>query len=339
MNSLPIFVSIVCVTRNQASQLECLIKSVSSQLSPHVRDYEFIIIDNASTDHSSDVLEKLTGANGLPNIQVYALTKKVTVDIAVWVGIENALGDFIAVFDPETDDISFLPEMLAKAASGVDIVFASNKEKPVRSYAYRVAYAIFNVLFQLFTGVNLTKEAPNYRVISRHAANFILRHPQQSTMAYRYLPAAGGFSRASMEYSAVLDKKNVKRLRTNIERGIRLLFSTTQIPMRIVTGLTLFGAVINLLYSVYVVVIGIMKTDVAPGWISLSLQQSGMFFLVSLVLMVLGEYILHVVSLANGAPLYHIGRELTSAHMSHKKRLNIDAPPHTTQPVGDRQMP
>jgi len=329
MNPLPIFASIVYVVRNQAYQLEEFIQKASSQLSPHVRDYEFIIVDNASTDQSIGVLEKLTGEHGLPNLQIYALTKKVTIDIAAWVGIENSLGDFIAVVDPETDDVSFLPEMLAKAATGVDIVFANNKIKPARSYSYRAAHAVFNALFRLFTGVNLTKEAQNYRVLSRRVANFVLQHPQQSTMAYRYLPATGGFSRISMEYSAAPDRKNVKRLRENIGRGVRLLFSTTQIPMRIVTVLTLFGAAINLLYSIYVVIVGIIKSDVAPGWISLSLQQSGMFFLISLVLMVLGEYILHVVSLANGAPLYHVGREFTSERMIHKERLNIEiaAPP------------
>ncbi len=62
--------------------------------------------------------------------------------------------------------------------------------------------------------------------------------------------------------------------------------------MRMVTSLSLFGAVANVLYSIYVVGISLFKVDVEPGWVSLSLQQSGMFFLISLVLLVLGEYIL-----------------------------------------------
>lgn len=94
--------------------------------------------------------------------------------------------------------------------------------------------------------------------------------------------------------------------------------------MRLVTSFSLFGAVANLFYSIYVVAIGILKTDVAPGWISLSLQQSGMFFLISLVLLVLGEYILNMVSLSNEGPLYHVGQEFTSARMTRRERLNIE---------------
>ena len=94
--------------------------------------------------------------------------------------------------------------------------------------------------------------------------------------------------------------------------------------MRLVTSLSLFGAAINLIYAVYIVAIGIFQTDVAPGWVSMSLQQSGMFFLISLVLLVLGEYILHMARLSNEGPLYHIGQEFTSVRMIRREKLNIE---------------
>lgn len=78
------------------------------------------------------------------------------------------------------------------------------------------------------------------------------------------------------------------------------------------------------MYSIYVLAIGILKTDVAPGWVSFSLQQSGMFFLISLVLLVLGEYILNMASLSNEGPLYHVGQEFTSARMTRREKLNIE---------------
>ena len=47
-----------------------------------------------------------------------------------------------------------------------------------------------------------------------------------------------------------------------------------------------------------------------------------MFFLISLVLLVLGEYILHIESLSNEGPLYHVGQEFTSARMTRREKLN-----------------
>jgi glycosyltransferase involved in cell wall biosynthesis len=323
MTFFPVFLSIVFVVRNQSSQTQKILSDAASCIAALVSDYEIIIVDNASDDDSISVFKTLTAENGLPNLQIYALTKEVDADTASWVGLENALGDFVAVIDPLADDIEFLPEMLDKAVSGADVVFANNQQKAPQSFSYRVSYAVYNGLYKHFNGIHLAKEAPQYRVLSKRVVNFILQHPQPA-MTYRYLPATGGFARVNLNYSAAPKLTHAKRLGDSIDRGMRLLVSTTRAPMRLVTSLSLFGAVANLVYSVYVVAVGFLKTDVAPGWISLSLQQSGMFFLISLVLLVLGEYILHMVSLSNEGPLYHVGQEFTSARMTRREKLNIE---------------
>jgi polyisoprenyl-phosphate glycosyltransferase len=319
----PVFLSVVFVVRNQSAQLADILRVASQQVASYVSDYELIIVDNASDDESVGILKTLTAPHGLPNLQVYALTKEVSSDTAAWVGLENALGDFVAVIDPLADDIAFLPQMLDKAVSGADVVFANNRQKPRQSVAYRLANAAFHAIYKSFNGIDLAKDAPSYRVLSKRVINFILQHPQPS-VTYRHLPASGGFARVNMEYSAAPIAGSVKRLGESVDRGMRLLVSTTHAPMRLVTSLSLFGAVANLVYSIYVVAIGIFKSDVAPGWISLSLQQSGMFFLISLVLLVLGEYILHMATLSNEGPLYHVAQEFTSARITRKEKLNIE---------------
>lgn len=320
---MPIFFTLVISIRNQAEQITPLLAEVSQMLGELVSDHEIVIVDNASDDDSLLRLKALTDQDGLPNLQVYALTKEVDADTAAWVGLENALGDFVAVIDPLNDDISFLPEMLDKAVRGADVVFANNEQKSAQSLTYRGAYFMFNLLYKWFNGIHLAKEAPQYRVLSKRVINFILQHPQPAT-TYRHLPATGGFAKINLSYSAKPKIPHKKRLGDSIDRGMRMLVSTTRAPMRLVTTLSLFGAVINLVYSVYVVAVAFIKTDVAPGWVSLSLQQSGMFCLISLVLLVLGEYILNMVSLQNEGPLYHVGQEFTSARMTRREKLNIE---------------
>lgn len=323
MDLFPCFLSVVFVVRNQSEKIESLLRQATSAIAPRVADYELIVVDNASNDDSVATLKRLTGVQGLANLQVYALTKEVDDDTAFWVGLENALGDYVAVIDPFVDDIDFVLSMLDKAVNGADVVFASNKQRPAQSLAYRAANAIFHYVYNRFNGVHLAKEAPQYRILSKGVVNFILQHPQPA-LTYRHLPATGGFSRAHLEYSAKPQASQRKRLSDSVDRGMRLLVSTTRAPMRLVTSLSMFGAASNLVYSMYVVAIGIFKTDVAPGWVSFSLQQSGMFFLISLVLMVLGEYIINMVSLSSEGPLYHVGQEFTSARMTRREKLNIE---------------
>ncbi len=323
MAFFPCFLSVVFVVRNQSEQIEKILSDAVSIIASTVSDYELIVVDNASDDDSISQLKRLTAESGLANLQVYALTKEVDADTASWVGLENALGDFVAVIDPLIDDIHFVPQMLDQAVAGADVVFANNAQRPAQSLAYRGANVVFHSLYNHFNGVHLAKDAPQYRILSKRVINFILQHPQPS-MTYRHLPATGGFARAYLSYSATPKASSPKRLGESIDRGMRLLVSTTRAPMRLVTSLSLFGAIANLVYCVYVLAVGILKTDVAPGWISFSLQQSGMFFLISLVLLVLGEYILNMASLSNEGPLYHVGQEFTSARMTRREKLNIE---------------
>lgn len=323
MALFPVFLSVVFVVRNQSDQIEKILSDAAAGIAAKVSDYEFIIVDNASGDDSIITLKNLTAEDGLPNLQVYALTKEVDADTAAWVGLENALGDYVAVIDPQTEDIGFLPEMLDKAATGADVVYANNRQKPAQSLTYRAAYAVFDRLYQSCFGTPLAQEAPHYRVLSKRIINFILQYPHPA-LTYRHLPATGGFSHVHLDYSAKPGQIPPRKLGESIDRGMRLLVSTTHAPMRLVTWLSTFGAIANLLYSVYVVIIGLFKTNVAPGWISLSLQQSGMFFLISLVLLVLGEYILNMASLSNEGPLYYVGQEFTSARITRREKLNIE---------------
>ena len=73
-------------------------------------------------------MQSLCGERGIPNLQVYVLTKKVENDIAAWAGVENALGDYMAVIDPTAmadptiDDIHALPSLLVASMEGADVV-------------------------------------------------------------------------------------------------------------------------------------------------------------------------------------------------------------------------
>ena len=324
LKNFSFFLSVVLVVRNQSAAVGELVSVAIATVAPIANDYEIIIVDNASTDDTLAALKRLTGKEGQPNLQVYALTKAVDIDTACWVGVENALGDFVATLDSTRDDVQFLPELLICAENGIDVVFARNKYQPSQSYAYRICASTFNYLYKHFNAVNLAKDAPMYRLLSKRVVNFILQHPLP-VLSFRHLPATAGFTKSTLTYHSFVPTGQKKNLADSLDRGMRLLVSTTQGPMRLVTLLSLSGAIANIVYSFYVILIGLFKEDVAAGWVSLSLQQSGMFFLLSLVLLVLGEYILNMVRLSSEGPAYHVAQEFTSERLTRKEKLNIES--------------
>ncbi|MCI5763059.1 glycosyltransferase [Actinobacillus porcinus] len=319
----PIFLSVIVPNEWQDDLIPTL-SELTKNLSALVNDYELIVVDNASSDNVVEGLRQAASLDGLPNLQVYCLTKEVDYDTLAWVGLENALGDFSLVFNPYNDDISLLPEMLEKALSGKDVVFAANKEKKPSTFGYRLADNIFNLLYKWFhKGFHLNKDAPQFRLLSKRIVNFIMQH-NQPVLGYRYLPATSGFSKEYIQYKSPYKQQPKKPLLPSIAKGIRLMIATTNVPMRLVTTLSLFGATANVIYSLYIMAVLFFAENVAPGWASLSLQMSGMFFLISLVLCILSEYVLYIADQNSGKPKYHLGQEFTSANITRLQKLNVE---------------
>ena len=314
--------SVLIVVHNDESRIAIWLESLTRQISAIVNDYELIVLDNASTDGTLLELSRLTAPGGLPNIQVYALTKQVDCDTACWAGLSSSLGDFVAVLEPTAVAANVLPELLAAAKRGAEVVLAKNMSPPPMSAAYRICQACFFATCKSLTGVDLTNDAPRTRLLSRRVVNY-LQQFNVPTVMYRALPATAGFTKVAISYDQPELPTSDRSLVSAFERGVQLLITSTPAPMRVANMCSLFGAVANIAYSVYIIIVALTWRNVAPGWITLSLQQSGMFFLISIVLFVLGEYVLNIPALSSGKPRWHVAREFMSATISRKTRLNV----------------
>lgn len=317
----PVFLTIIVVIDEPGTDIVGWLERASAMAGTLAEEHELIVIDGPGVLDDATV-GRLTAADGLPNLLVLRLMRPVAFDAAACCGIEHAIGDFVAVVDPSADQLDALPTMLERALQGHDAVFARNTAALA---ADGLVERGFQRAFRMATGVDARRDAPRFRILSRRVVNHLLQHRQPS-VAYRLLPGGGGYRRATLDYAGA-GKRSRAPLLERIDRGMRLLASSTRAPMRLVTALSLFGAVANLLYSVYVVAVAVFKADVEPGWVSLSLQQSGMFFLISLTLLVLGEYVLQMASMSNEGPPYHVASEHLSARLTRRQRLNVTSPP------------
>jgi hypothetical protein len=85
------------------------------------------------------------------------------------------------------------------------------------------------------------------------------------------------------------------------------------------------AAIINLCYVGYVIGIYLFKNDVAPGWVTLSLQNAVMFLFVFGNLVLISEYVAQILDESQDRPLYHVLDERASAFGSDKRlaRRNV----------------
>jgi glycosyltransferase involved in cell wall biosynthesis len=317
MNRLGIFLSVVLVVHNQATELPERLREIADLLSPKVDDYEIIIVDNASQDDSISVLRHLSGENGLPNLQVFCLLNEVDEDIGFWVGIERSLGDFVITLD-SLDQISILELMMEEICrqENHDIMFVY----PSRFDIYRVVSEPFRMLYRALNRAD-SSFLSNNRIMNRKIINYILQHKYPIPI-YRYVAVNPSFRRRIIRCNP--NRVRTTSLRSKINRAFRYILSHER-PLRLASVISFFSAIVNFLYTTYVFLVNLLLDKVEPGWTSLSLQFSVTFLLISIVLLLIGEYVLQSVKFSKDLLPYYVAEEFTSARSSRVSRLNVES--------------
>ncbi len=318
--SYQILLTVVMVVDSWADRAAQVVDRVANQIAPLVSDYEIVLVDNNSADNA-DIYRRLTSEGGAPNVQIYQLMKTVDFEIAAWAGVANSLGDWVLVFDPFSEDLSSLSDALAAAVGGRDLVLLVNTT-PRASFVARTLQSLYAIMFRSLSGVDLKAEAAHHRLISKRVVTYLLQEPDPSHR-YRTLPSIAGFAKAIIYYAAPRTQERDRRHLNDVRRGLRLLLSNSTAPLRLASLLGLMGAVLNIIYSIYVIAVILARSDVAPGWTTLSLQLSGMFFLISIIVSVVTEYFIIDLKRARGGPSYFVVTEMTSKLLTRQERRNV----------------
>lgn len=319
-----ILLSIVVSVQDEAPELAAHIQNTCGLAEELVSDYEVVIVDNGSHDQTLPVLQELTSNQGLPNLQVFSLAGPVDDLTARWVGVENSLGDVVVCLDWHHGDLAHLEELVRTAQEGYDLIFTRQQIAASRKrHPSQMLYRAFGMATRLSTGIALDTYSTSFIAVSRRIVSYLLQFPDPQ-IKFRNLAASTGFKRTCLVLPPEPSNSPRINLQQSMARGIKLVTSTSDLPLRMATILSAIGALASILYSVYVLLIWAFKKDIAPGWVSLSMQQSTMFFLISLVLLVMSEYVLEISRKANSGPSYYIAEEFTSSKLKRRERLNID---------------
>jgi glycosyltransferase involved in cell wall biosynthesis len=322
-NNIDALVSTVLLVRNAEQDLLGVVADLQKILADTVTDYEIVVVDNASRDRTVPTLETLS--NELPNLQVYCLSARVSDDVARVAGIQQAIGDYVILLDLY-DDITQIPALLERSLDGNDLVLAVRadaKKERQRGFTGLAARA-FIFIYRLISGYDLDLDAPRYRLMSRRLVNYVLQH-EDAHLNYLLLPLIGGFKNERLVYTP--SKPERRRMGRSFREGasyaVSLVMFTSTVPLRLVTITCCVAASASLIYSVYVVLIYLLKENVAEGWTTLSLQLSVQFFLLALAIGLLAEYMVHVLRQSTKRPRFYIAREFRSGAITREQKLNV----------------
>lgn len=305
-------VSIVVPLQQDAPLLEEIVTEIDRVIGGAYRFFEIVLVDDGSTDDTAAVVQPLL--KKIQRIRYLRLSRSFGRDVAMSAGIESAIGDVVITLDPKTDPISIIPEMIDLCRKSGGIVHGIAGNPAQRSIIRDSIGGIFRKYCLKHIGVDIKRGVSDLRVMSRQAVNALLQVREQNRYL-RVLTLTLGYEHEFFPYTLQSrgSGPSVTPWHSEIATAIDLLAANTRHPLRMVTAVGLLGAFLNLLYACYVVAIYLIKPTVAAGWTTLSLQLSGMFFFVCLILAVLSEYVGTILGEVRSRPLYFIAQESNSS--------------------------
>jgi hypothetical protein len=240
---------------------------------------------------------------------------------ALMAGIENAIGDWVATIDVEADEPTIIRRLFESALREHAEVALSAPGTSKRQLVDLVISSLFHRAFRALYGFSLAREAPSARLLSRSVVNRLLCH-DSPLIALETLTATGGYRRCVVP--SVRRRAIHHTLGERVQVRWRTLIGINAMPLRLANLLCGIGAGCALSYSLYVIVIYLVKHDVIPGWTTVSLMLSGMFMMLSLVLWLLSEYMLMLLDPGARRARYEIADEFGGQIRSPGNILNVE---------------
>ena len=335
MTRKEVFLSVVVRVRNAAGFIRPALERLINVMEQNFNFYEIVLIDDASTDATRAIIVDIQ--QSARNIQLYVLASHQGDNVAIIAGLDHAIGDLVVTVDLKVDPVALIPAMVDKTVNGIEIVYGLPRERVQREGLYNRLMSWFIYSMSRVNQVEVPSAVSGYRLFSRTVLNYMV----EATDRHRtlmLLPAMSGYPHATIEYDRLISQQEGPRTRKRqtLLKALDLAFSTSARPLlRVSTLMSLGISLVSLAYAVLVVVIFIFKADVAKGWVSLSLQISGLFFLTCIVLALLSEYLLQVLEATKGGPRYHIASQSHSSNQLLANDLNVVDSRHRADRQGD----
>lgn len=297
-------ISIVIPCHNESDTVSLFLKRLNPIMKKTGESYEFIFVDDGSTD---DTVKKLLALSSKFNhVKIVELSRNFGKEAALTAGLVHATGNAVIPMDCDLQDPpELIPAMIEKWKQGHKVVHAVRRCRKSDTAAKRITARAFYKLMDSITDIKIPANCGDFRLMDRVVVDAILKFPERNRFN-KGIMAAAGFRSTIVEYnrperSAGHTKFNFWKLWNFALDGV-VGFST--IPLRVWTYVGATIAAISLAYAFWIVFKTLYWGVVTPGFATL---MTVTLFLGSVQLIgigVLGEYIARILTETKQRPIF-----------------------------------
>lgn len=296
--------SIIAPIYNELENIPELYRRVSEVMDSTGEPWELILVDDGSTDGSTEVIRKLAKENKCVRPVVFA--RNFGHQIAITAGWDYARGDAVVIIDADLQDPpELILEMAKKWKEGYEVVYAVRTEREGESWFKLWTASVFYRLIYRITDVKIPLDTGDFRLMDRKVVD-VLKQMRERHRFPRGMSAWVGFKQIGVEYKRAARKAGETKypFRKMFRLALNAITSFSYFPLQVATFFGFASAGIAIIAIPLVVALRLAGSHFFEGQTTtlISVLFLGGVQLISLG--ILGEYVGRLYDEAKGRPLY-----------------------------------
>jgi len=298
--------SIIAPIFNEKENLSDLHRRVAVVMESTGEAWELILVDDGSTDGSTDLIHELAKRD--KHVRPIIFARNFGHQIAITAGWDYARGDAVVIIDADLQDPpELILEMAKKWREGYEVVYAVRTEREGESWFKLWTASLFYRLIYRITDVKIPLDTGDFRLMDRKVVN-VLRQMRERHRFPRGMSAWVGFKQIGVEYkrAARLAGETKYPFRKMFRLALNAVTGFSYFPLQVATFFGFISAGLAILAMPVVIYLRVSGSQAFFGQATTLLAVLFLGGVQLICLGILGEYVGRLYDEAKGRPLYII---------------------------------
>lgn len=299
----PVF-SIIAPIYNEKGCFDELFRRVSDVMDATGEEWEFVMVDDGSSDGSTDMIREL--AKKEKRVRPVIFARNFGHQIAVTAGLDYCRGEAAIIIDADLQDPpEVILELITKWREGYQVVYAVRSEREGETWFKKTTASAFYKVIYRITDVKIPMNTGDFRLLDRKVVD-VMNSMRERHRFLRGMSAWVGYKTIGVSYKraarfAGTTKYPFKKM---IKLAFTAITSFSYMPLQIAM---VFGFISAGLSIVAIPIVAILRLIGSQFFFGQATTLIAVLFLggVQLICLgILGEYVGRIYDEAKGRPLY-----------------------------------
>jgi len=266
--------------------------------------WELILVDDGSTDGSTDLIRKL--AENDERVRPVIFARNFGHQIAVTAGVDYSRGEAVIIIDADLQDPpEVILTLIEKWREGYDVVYAVREERQGESWFKRSTASLFYRLITRITDVDIPLDTGDFRLMDKKVVR-VMNQMREKHRFLRGMSAWVGFKQVGVRYKRQPRYAGETKYPFNkmVRLALNAITSFSYFPLQLATYLGFIAAGLSVLAIPIVIILRLTTGTVLLGQATTLIIVLFLGGVQLISLGIIGEYIGRIYDEAKDRPLY-----------------------------------